>query len=69
MSAPRKQGDVWRWFADRRFGFIRGEDGNSLFVHACMVQGALALQVGQRVSYVPGVDRTGRPEAKHVVAE
>ena len=32
-------GRVTKYFHDRGFGFIRGEDGNSYFVHASKLYG------------------------------
>ena len=45
-------GKVTRYFHDRGFGFIRGEDGNSYFIHHSNLNGEY-IDSGYFVSYKP----------------
>jgi cold shock protein len=66
-SSVREQGTVRKWLPERAFGFIRPDSGSDVFVHIRSLQGALlSLHIGQRVTFIRGEDRDGRPEAKHV---
>ena len=37
--------------ADRGFGFITGDDGKDVYVHASSIEGGAALPVGTEVEY------------------
>jgi len=60
---------VVKWFnANKGYGFIKGEEGQDLFVHysSITMQGYKSLMEGDRVSF--DVEETERgPQAKNVV--
>lgn len=66
-SPPFTRGVVTRWMGSRRFGFIRCEEHESLFVHARQLQMASNappfLQTGQQVEFTIGASRGGGWEA------
>ena len=45
-------GKVTRYFHDRGFGFIRGDDGNTYFIHHSNLEGEY-IDSGYFVSYKP----------------
>ena len=59
-------GRVTKYFHDRGFGFIRGEDGNSYFVHASKLYGEY-LVVGYYVFFKPFQTDRSDFNAKSVV--
>ena len=67
MSRPRS-GTLVQWNDERGFGFIRGEDGERLFVHISSI-GRIATRprIDDTVSFVARVGRDGRAEARDVV--
>lgn len=58
-------GRVTRYFHDRGYGFIRGEDGNSYFVHASKLYGEY-LDRGYYVFFKPYKDDRSDYNAKNV---
>jgi CspA family cold shock protein len=58
-------GVVKSWIADRGFGFITPDDGDSdVFVHVSSLDGLQALQVGTRVEFLQETDpRSGKKRA------
>ena len=55
-----------KWFnADKGFGFIRGEDGNSYFIHASKLRGEY-LDKGYYVFFKPYTDDRSDYNAKNV---
>jgi CspA family cold shock protein len=58
-------GKIARYFNDRGFGFIAGDDGNEVFFHIrYFTPAGKAPNVGARVRYnVRANNRDGRPEA------
>jgi len=64
----RKSGRLAQWDDERGFGFIAGDDGQRSFVHISQIKrSAIRPQPGDRVTYVPGTGRDGRPAANAVV--
>ncbi|MDP3719341.1 MAG: cold shock domain-containing protein [Acidobacteriota bacterium] len=64
MSTPvRLTGTLIRWFSGRGFGFIRPADGTAdLFLTHHEVYGS-SLHVGDRVSFLVGLDRNRQHHA------
>ncbi|HOD04505.1 MAG TPA: cold shock domain-containing protein [Anaerolineaceae bacterium] len=64
-----KTGVVKMWRDDKGYGFITQEDGSEIFVHFSGIvgNGRRSLQPGQRVGYIIGIGRDGRPEAQKVI--
>jgi cold shock CspA family protein len=63
----RKSGKLTQWDDDRGFGFIAGDDGQRNFVHISGIKrSAIRPQPGDRVTYVPGSGKDGRPAATSV---
>ena len=71
-TPPRLVGTV-KWFSTiRGYGFLLGEDGAELFVHAVAIprdHRDEGLTEGQVVSYSVGTSATGRLRAEHVQLE
>jgi len=44
-------GTVAKWIGDRRFGFIKCEDGKEIFVHNSDIQGKSSLIEGEKVEF------------------
>ncbi len=66
----KQKGEV-SWFNERKgFGFIRGDEGQELFVHFTEIkrEGFQTLAVGERVSFEV-VDEDRGPKAVKVVPE
>jgi CspA family cold shock protein len=63
-------GKVRHWNPDRGYGFIECDDGTGdVFVHIRDVRANVdALEIGQRVKFEVGNDRTGRPRATNVTS-
>jgi CspA family cold shock protein len=59
------KGKVKMFNAARGFGFISGEDGKDVYVHATAVQNGAALAVGDSVEYDVEQGEKG-PRAKNV---
>lgn len=59
-------GRVTKYFHDRGFGFIRGEDGNSYFIHASKLYGEY-LDRGYYVFFKPYQDEKSDYNAKNVI--
>jgi cold shock protein len=63
-------GTVSKWCAERRFGFIRPDNGPAdVYAHIDQVVGGpfVQLHVRQRVTFTIGTsDRTGKPEAQAI---
>ena len=66
-SGDRRTGTV-KWFNESKgFGFIRPDGmGEDLFVHKTQTPGQQGLRENQRVSFVVGKGRKGRPQAQDV---
>ena len=59
-------GKVTRYFHDRGFGFIRGEDGNSYFIHHSNLNGEY-IDSGYFVSYKPFQNDRSDYNAKNIM--
>jgi len=59
------KGKVKMFKADRGFGFITGEDGKDVYVHATAVEGGATLAAGDSVEYEVVAGERG-PAAKNV---
>lgn len=59
-------GRVTRYFKDRGFGFICGEDGNSYFVHCSKLQGEY-IESGYYVSFKPFSNEKSDYNARNVI--
>lgn len=59
-------GRVIRYFKDRGFGFISGEDGNSYFVHCSKLQGEY-IESGYYVSFKPFSNEKSDYNARNVI--
>lgn len=59
---------VVEWNHDRGYGFLANEQGEGrLFLHIQeIVEGITPPQLGDRVRFVPGIDKQGRPQAIQV---
>jgi CspA family cold shock protein len=70
VTGARRRGTV-KWFnTSKRYGFIAPEGGgDDVFVHLSQVAEGGALRQGQRVSFVMGTGRKGRPQAQDVRPE
>jgi len=44
-------GTVARWLDGKGYGFIKGEDGNDIFVHCSEIQGKESLREGEKVEF------------------
>jgi uncharacterized membrane protein YsdA (DUF1294 family)/cold shock CspA family protein len=64
----RHQGKIAKWNDDREFGFISSsQGGDSVFVHiSSFPRSDRRPSVNEAVSYTPGFDGQGRPQAKDV---
>jgi len=62
------QGTVTHYTPVKGFGFIKGNDGNSVFVHhsAILMEGFRKLRTGQAVTYEIGQDPQERACAVNV---
>lgn len=58
-------GKVTKYFHNKGYGFIRGEDGNSYFIHASKLNGEY-LDVGYYVFFKPCQDDRSDYNAKNV---
>lgn len=58
-------GRVTKYFHDRGYGFINGEDGNTYFIHASKLYGE-HLDSGHYVFFKPFADDRGDFNAKNV---
>lgn len=58
-------GRVTKYFHEKGFGFIRGEDGNSYFIHASKLRGEY-LDKGYYVFFKPYADDRSDYNAKNV---
>ncbi len=61
------RGVVTKMFADKGYGFVRGDDGVNRFFHASWVEWGKfdMLHVGRVVDFTPGEGEKG-PQAKEV---
>jgi cold shock CspA family protein len=59
-------GKVTRYFHDRGFGFIRGDDGNTYFIHHSNLEGEY-IDSGYFVSYKPFRNDRSDYNAKNVM--
>ena len=59
-------GRVTKYFQDRGFGFIRGEDGNTYFIHASKLYGEY-IENGYYVFFKPFADKKSDYNAKNVI--
>ena len=58
-------GRVTKYFHDRGYGFIRGEDGNTYFIHASKLRGEY-LELGYYVYFKTFTDDRSDYNAKNV---
>lgn len=59
------KGKVKMFNSQKNFGFITGDDGQDVYVHATSVEGGVALAVGDSVEYEVESGERG-PRAKNV---
>lgn len=59
-------GHVTRYFHDRKFGFIRGEDGNTYFIHHTKLNGEY-IDSGYYVFFKPFQNDRSDYNAKNVM--
>lgn len=59
-------GKVTRYLHDRKFGFIRGEDGNTYFVHHSKLNGE-CIDAGYYVSFKPFQNDRSDYNAKNIM--
>ena len=59
-------GKVTRYFHDRKFGFIQGEDGNTYFIHQSKLNGE-HIDSGYYVSYKPFQNDRSDYNAKNIM--
>ena len=60
-------GVLQSWNDDKGFGFIQPDNGSArVFVHISAVRGERRPELGDKVLFVPGKDRDGRPRAEHM---
>ncbi len=60
-------GVLHSWNDDKGFGFIQPDDGSGrVFVHISAVRGERRPELGDKVLFVPGKDKNGRPRAEHM---
>ena len=64
--SERIEGRIKKWFDEKGFWFLRGDDGNDYFAHISQF-GFLRPTEGARVAFDIGVNpRTGKPERQKV---
>ena len=59
-------GKVTRYFHDRKFGFIRGEDSNTYFIHQSKLNGEY-IDAGYYVSFKPFQNDRSDYNAKNIM--
>ena len=59
-------GKVTRYFHDRKFGFIQGEDGNTYFIHQSKLNGE-HIDSGYYVSFKPFQNDRSDYNAKNIM--
>ena len=59
-------GKVTRYFHDRKFGFIQGEDGNTYFIHQSKLNGE-HIDSGYYVSFKPCQNDRSDYNAKNIM--
>ena len=61
LDEPRQNGIVVRLFADRGYGFIRGNGGEEFFVHMsnCIGDTRRELEEGTTVTFQPATGQKG----------
>ena len=59
-------GKVTRYFHDRKFGFIQGEDGNTYFIHQSKLNGE-HIDSGYYVSFKPFQNDRSDYNAKNII--
>lgn len=64
----RQTGQLAAWNDERGFGFVEEDDGGRLFLHVSSIRRiATRPRIGDRVSFVTGTGRDGRPAAMDVM--
>ena len=69
FEPERSSGAIESYFRDRGFGFIRVDDGSTIFFHVSSLPLASnqAIAVGARVTFVVGVNQRNRKtQAEHI---
>ena len=66
-SGHQEYGEIVRYFDDKRYGFIRAEDGDEIFYHRSNIIGQRP-QEGARISFIR-VDTDRGPRAEEVEEE
>lgn len=61
-----ERGTIKLWKMDRGFGFIKTTGGAEIFAHVTEVQDGCQPTRGDRVEFVTGVGRDGRPSARNI---
>jgi cold shock CspA family protein len=66
MKSERQTGTIKAWIAHRGFGFLATDAGHEIFVHHSQWVEHDEPRRGERVSFLPDVDRNQRPFARQV---
>ncbi|MDF2844049.1 MAG: Cold-shock DNA-binding domain [Herbinix sp.] len=59
-------GKVSKYFKDRNYGFIKGDDGYTYFAHVSNIQDGI-LERGYIVDFQPFTDKNGKQQAGNVI--
>lgn len=70
LEPQRVSGRVESYFPDRGFGFIRDQEGSTIFFHVSHLQHAGEIAVGAAVSFARGINhRNAKPQAEQIRVE